>query len=47
MIFRRVRRKLKGWLETPADWARFNAWVKINALPKKYPEPETIVSNNK
>ncbi|CAK9812068.1 hypothetical protein ANTPLA_LOCUS7279 [Anthophora plagiata] len=35
--------KLKGWLATPADWTRFNAWAKINALPKKYPEPEPIV----
>ncbi|KAK9296257.1 hypothetical protein QLX08_009680 [Tetragonisca angustula] len=40
---KRVRRKLKGWLATPADWTRFNAWAKINALPKKYPEPEPIV----
>ncbi|OAD60208.1 hypothetical protein WN48_06137 [Eufriesea mexicana] len=36
--------KLKGWLATPADWARFNAWVKKNAQPKKIPEPEPIVS---
>ncbi|KOC70366.1 hypothetical protein WH47_02869 [Habropoda laboriosa] len=37
--------KLKGWLATPADWARFNAWAKINAQPKKYLEPEPIVSS--
>ncbi|XP_043251015.1 uncharacterized protein LOC122396555 [Colletes gigas] len=35
--------KLKGWLQTPADWARFNAWAKINAQPKKLPEPEPII----
>lgn len=35
--------KLKGWLKTPADWSRFNAWAKINAKPKKLPEPEPIV----
>ncbi|KAK1130323.1 hypothetical protein K0M31_018459 [Melipona bicolor] len=42
---KRIRRKLKRWLATPADWTRFNAWAKINALPKKYPEPEAIVIN--
>ncbi|CAL7939258.1 unnamed protein product [Xylocopa violacea] len=42
---RKTRRKLKlkGWLATPNDWARFNAWAKKNALPKKIPEPEPIV----
>ncbi|XP_078038628.1 uncharacterized protein LOC144470912 [Augochlora pura] len=39
--------KLKGWLQTPADWARFNAWAKVNALPRKYPEPEPIVRPSK
>ncbi|XP_076645070.1 uncharacterized protein LOC143354691 [Halictus rubicundus] len=39
--------KLKGWLKTPADWSRFNAWAKVNALPKKYPEPEPIVRPSK
>ncbi|XP_076761442.1 uncharacterized protein LOC143429651 [Xylocopa sonorina] len=42
---RKTRRKLKlkGWLATAKDWARFNAWAKKNALPKKIPEPEPIV----
>ncbi|XP_053985947.1 uncharacterized protein LOC128880180 [Hylaeus volcanicus] len=39
----KVTEKLKGWLQTPADWARFNAWAKINAQPKKIPEHEPIV----
>ena len=39
--------KLKRWLQTPADWARFNAWAKINAQPKKIPEPEPIVRRAK
>ncbi|XP_076681912.1 uncharacterized protein LOC143376016 [Andrena cerasifolii] len=39
--------KLKRWLQTPADWARFNAWVKINAQPKEIPEPEPIVRRAK
>lgn len=46
MTFRKIKRKLrlKGWLATPADWARFNAWAKFNAIPKKLPQPEPIVS---
>ncbi|XP_015429497.1 PREDICTED: uncharacterized protein LOC107186190 [Dufourea novaeangliae] len=39
--------KLKGWLKTPADWTRFNAWTKVNALPKKVPAPEPIVRPSK
>ncbi|XP_011298930.1 pollen-specific leucine-rich repeat extensin-like protein 1 [Fopius arisanus] len=39
----RYRLKLKGWLKTPADWERFNAWAKINSLPRKIPEPEPVV----
>lgn len=36
--------KLSGWLKTPADWARFNAWAKIKARPRKIPEPPEVVS---
>ncbi|XP_024941738.1 uncharacterized protein DDB_G0286299 isoform X2 [Cephus cinctus] len=36
------RLNLKGFLKTPADWARFDAWAKVNAQPRKQPEPEPI-----
>ncbi|XP_043497137.1 caldesmon-like [Polistes fuscatus] len=39
--------RVKTWLETPADWARFDAWAKINAQPRKYPEPEPIIRPSK
>ncbi|KAI4501644.1 hypothetical protein M0802_002979 [Mischocyttarus mexicanus] len=39
--------RIKTWLETPADWARFDAWAKINAQPRKYPEPEPIIRPSK
>ncbi|OXU29134.1 hypothetical protein TSAR_009917 [Trichomalopsis sarcophagae] len=35
--------RLKGWLKSPEDWAKFNAWAAVNALPRKQPEPEPIV----
>ncbi|XP_058796125.1 LOW QUALITY PROTEIN: calponin homology domain-containing protein DDB_G0272472-like [Phymastichus coffea] len=35
--------KLKRWLKTPEDWAQFDAWVKVNALPRKLPDPEPII----
>ena len=41
---KRHRINLKGWLKTPADWERFDAWAKINAQPKKVPEQEPIVN---
>nr|XP_033204005.1 neurofilament medium polypeptide-like [Bombus vancouverensis nearcticus] len=46
---KKIKRKLrlKGWLATPADWARFNAWAKFNAIPKKLPQPEPIVRPSK
>ncbi|KAL7287282.1 hypothetical protein TKK_0018409 [Trichogramma kaykai] len=37
------RVKLRNWLKTSEDWARFRAWAKINAKPKKCPEPEPII----
>ncbi|XP_014599082.1 PREDICTED: uncharacterized protein LOC106784259 [Polistes canadensis] len=39
--------RVKTWLETPADWARFDAWAKMNAQPRKYPEPEPIIRPSK
>lgn len=35
---------MKGWLKTPADWARFDAWAKVRSLPKKIPVEEPIVT---
>ncbi|XP_015127023.1 triadin [Diachasma alloeum] len=43
----RYKLKLKGWLKTPADWERFNAWAKINSLPRKIPEPEPVIRTSK
>ncbi|KAG7190093.1 hypothetical protein KM043_006228 [Ampulex compressa] len=44
---KRYESKLKGWLKSPADWARFEAWAKVNAQPRKIPEPEPIVRASK
>ncbi|XP_063992695.1 uncharacterized protein LOC135170629 [Diachasmimorpha longicaudata] len=43
----RYKLKLMGWLKTPADWERFNAWAKINSLPRKIPEPAPVVRTSK
>ncbi|XP_051161119.1 uncharacterized protein LOC127281446 [Leptopilina boulardi] len=44
-IKERKKRKVKskGWLETPDDWARFDAWAAVNAQPRKIPEPLPII----
>ncbi|XP_012281632.1 DNA ligase 1 [Orussus abietinus] len=44
---KRQKLNLKGWLKTSADWARFEAWAKINAQPRKIPEPEPTVRPSK
>ncbi|KAF7987248.1 hypothetical protein HCN44_003010 [Aphidius gifuensis] len=42
-----IKKKLNGWLKTPADWERFNKWVKINAQPRKIPEPPPVIRPSK